>query len=218
MDSRVLVPRPETELIVETILHSVQDRSGSYQILDMGTGSGCIGLSLLKELKNAQLTALDISSNALEVFKENAESLQLSDRVRAINESCESASRLAPSLKGAFDSYDIIVANPPYIDPKDKDVCPNVVKHEPHVALFTEGGIQSPLRWMKEASRLLRNQESVFMMEFGVGQGDTLKQESSVEGVLNKVQLIQDYTHRDRFLIGWGCNHVDKMDLKRACK
>ena len=304
VDSRVLVPRPETELMVEKILHWVDNKSYPYRILDMGTGSGCIGLSLAKELTNSRLTAVDISVEALEVFKENMESLQLSDRVTMIHSDVVNLAQISRSVPTAttgplavpgrtpstgFDRlsgmlstpfrprslahqsfstlvtktcerreqlplnvttrppvtarplderrgtdeerleaylryvegkrrgrqqslsprgeqlqsfYDIVVANPPYIAPEDPDVCRNVVEYEPHIALFTERGLEAPIAWMKQVPYLLKHQGAVFMMEFGLGQGDELKKQLENLQVFDRVQLIPDYTCRNRFLYG----------------
>ena len=201
MDARVLVPRPETELIVEQVLQwTNQNKNHPYQILDMGTGSGCIGLSLCQELKNSQLTAVDISTEALDVFKKNTKNLSLSKRVRAVHGDV-SLPQKKQGNSWSQGPYDIIVANPPYIDPEDRNLCPNVRQYEPPIALFSEKGISSPLKWLEQATSLLRDSKSIFMMEFGLGQGDNLRQEAQSRGYFNNVQLLQDYTHRDRFLI-----------------
>ena len=201
VDARVLVPRPETELIIEQVLQwASQNKDHPYQILDMGTGSGCIGLSLCQELKNSQLTAVDISTEALDVFKKNTKSLNLSHRVRAVHGDVSLPQRKRGNC-WSQGPYDIIVANPPYIDPEDKNLCPNVIQYEPPIALFSEKGISSPLKWVGQAASLLRDSKFIFMMEFGLGQGDNLRQEAQNRGYFNRVQLLQDYTHRDRFLI-----------------
>ena len=196
VDSRVLVPRPETEKIVERILSQESFSQKKCQILDMGTGSGCVGLSLVKELDLARLTAVDISTGALEVFYENAKRLQVFHKVQTFL--CDLTSLKPPY---PLRVYDIIVANPPYIAFEDMEVCPDVVQYEPHVALFTEGGIKAPLTWLKKASGLLKPQ-GIFMMEFGLGQGPFLLKKARELKVFDKVELVFDDTHRERFIYG----------------
>lgn len=191
VDARVLVPRPETELIVEKVLHWIKDKKHPYGILDMGTGSGCIGLSLSKELENSQLTAVDLSEKALAVFGENTKSLQLSQRVTPIH---SDVAHLHQILNRG--SYDIVVANPPYVPHGDRKVCKNVVAYEPHMALFAEK--TTGVLWMKQALYLLRDQGAVFMMEFNWEQGDELKKQAQKMGEF--VQLVPDYNHRNRLL------------------
>ena len=126
VNSSVLIPRPETEELIRLILKEVIDEK---EILDIGTGSGCIAISLAKNLSNAKVTALDISSDALEVAKENA---------KLNNVSIE----FIHSDIFEFQSdkkYDIIVSNPPYVTESQKfEMKKNVLNFEPGLALFVE--------------------------------------------------------------------------------
>ncbi len=198
VDKRVLVPRPETEGIVEKVLQwGGKNKNQPYQILDMGTGCGCIGLSLAKQLsKKISLDALDLSLEALDVFQKNAQQLGLSKQVTSINLDAHCAAKSLP-----HNFYDIIVANPPYISHNDTEVCKNVLKYEPAMALFSQKGWQAPMLWMKQASYLLKKKNSIFIMELGLGQGDLLKEEAQKLPSLGQIQLIKDYTGRKRFLL-----------------
>ena len=126
VNSSVLIPRPETEELIRLILKEVIDEK---EILDIGTGSGCIAISLAKNLSNAKVTALDISSDALEVAKENAKLNNVS--IEFIN---------ADIFEFQSDKkYDIIVSNPPYITESQKfEMKKNVLNFEPGLALFVE--------------------------------------------------------------------------------
>ena len=130
VDQNVLVPRPDTELIVEEVLKFSKKRF-KLQILDIGTGSGCILLSLLKEAPSFYGTGIDISKKSINVSKFNAKMLNLTNRVKFYNSDVD---------KFKIGKYDIVVSNPPYIELLklkylDKDLC----KFEPKIAL--NGGI-----------------------------------------------------------------------------
>lgn len=122
----VLIPRPETELLVEDVIKTVGNTKTT--IVDIGTGSGCIAITLAKELPNASVIALDISESALEVAQKNA--TQLNASVQFVHTDI-----LTQSLPGT--NLDIIVSNPPYIAFAEKETMrENVLAHEPHTALF----------------------------------------------------------------------------------
>lgn len=123
-----LIPRPETEELVDMIVREAGERS-DLRVLDIGTGSGCIAIALARNLRFPQVSAIDISPRALDVARENARDL----RTR-INFSCADALALTPPAAPAFD---IIVSNPPYIARHEQaDMDSNVLDHEPHSALF----------------------------------------------------------------------------------
>lgn len=122
----VLIPRPETEELVRMITDRCRGRSG-LRVLDVGTGSGCIAVTLAAELKQAEVVAVDVSESALEVARENARRHRVSvDFVR-----CDMLQ------EGPSGHFDLIVSNPPYVTLQEKDeMRPNVLRYEPHRALF----------------------------------------------------------------------------------
>lgn len=129
-----LIPRPETEELVEWIIknHSAQNQDVQLNILDIGTGTGCIAISLAKHLPNAKVYALDVSKNALEVARQNAENNNVS--VQFINDDILNPNGFKSDFK-----FDIIVSNPPYVRQLEKqEIKPNVLNHEPHLALFVD--------------------------------------------------------------------------------
>lgn len=124
----VLIPRPETEELVEQIIK--QSTSATKQILDIGTGSGCIAIALKKYIPQASVTAWDISEEALHIARENAHS--------AGTEITFVQQDILQNNVALHPQFDIIVSNPPYIHPDEKNLMlPNVLDHEPHIALFT---------------------------------------------------------------------------------
>ena len=135
VNENTLIPRPETEELVEWILKSTKYelQSTKLRILDVGTGSGCIAISLAKNLPNAQVFAIDVSEKAMLIAKKNAEINNV--KINFIH---------ADILKiDSFDQlptqFDIIVSNPPYVRNLEKfEIKPNVLEYEPHLALFVE--------------------------------------------------------------------------------
>lgn len=134
----VLIPRPETEHVVETVLDLLKadgmttnergTRESRLRIVDVGTGSGCIALALAKELPQAEIHAIDISSAALEIAKANAARLQMEGRI---------CFQQGDSLQGARGEFDVVVSNPPYVGESEQDqVQLEVRKFEPRTAVF----------------------------------------------------------------------------------
>jgi len=159
----VLIPRPETELLVEKGLEFLKTtKAAQPKIFDFGCGSGCLGLSLLREMPQAVLTGFDVSAVAVEVSRRNARRLQLSQRASFVQKSIQDLE--------FQESADLIVANPPYIAPTDPQVEPHVAAYEPHLALYAEeNGFHEIRVWSEQAFRLLKA-NGMFVMEFGFGQ------------------------------------------------
>ncbi len=124
----ILVPRPETEIMIYKIIKLFKNRS--INILDIGTGSGCILLSILKELKNSRGMGIDISKEAIEIAKKNSKNLSLLNRSRF---------KVSDLSKFNIGKYDLIVSNPPYIPTNDiKKLSKDIINYEPNIAL--DGG------------------------------------------------------------------------------
>lgn len=129
VNKNVLIPRPETEELVDWILEDY-DSSGKIKILDIGTGSGCIAISLVKNLPNATVTALDISESALEIAHENASLNRV--EIEFLKQDILTPQRLPKK-------FDLIVSNPPYVrELEKKDMQRNVLEHEPDTALYVK--------------------------------------------------------------------------------
>lgn len=143
----VLIPRPETEELVELILvESRKSKVESLRILDIGTGSGCIPISLKKNLPDAKVFAVDVSENALEVAKENAKLNGVEVNFIKIN---------ILETEDLDQQFDIIVSNPPYVRMLEKEeIKPNVLEFEPHLALFVEDN--NPLLFYRKIAQLAK--------------------------------------------------------------
>ena len=131
VDENVLIPRPETEELVEWIIQNVRDNE-NLEIIDIGTGSGCIPVSLKKELQNVNVTAIDVSEKALSVARKNAKELNTEINFKLID-------FLNTGECSALLKYDILVSNPPYIPIAEKQIlAKNVADFEPGIALFVD--------------------------------------------------------------------------------
>ncbi len=130
VDKNVLIPRPETEELVEWVVKEARGQKSEIRILDVGAGSGCIPVSLKKKLENATVWSCDISNDALQVAKRNATTL-------AIDVNFIQLDFLNEEQREKLPAFDIIVSNPPYIPVKEKiEMQPNVLENEPPTALF----------------------------------------------------------------------------------
>lgn len=184
-----LIPRPETEELVDLIVKENLNFEG--RILDIGTGTGAIGISLDLALTKASVTAFDVSEDALKTAKINAEKLE--SKV-----SFGKQDILNPSYKG--ESFDIIVSNPPYVLNKEKkEMEPNVLKYEPHIALFVED--EDPLLFYREIikfshSYLNNNGKLYFEIneKFGQETADLMNIDFS------EVKIIKDLNGKDRII------------------
>lgn len=186
----VLVPRPETEFVVETALNL---KNNARKIADLGCGSGCIGLSLLKELPQAQLVSVDISEVAIEVTRENARSLGLSERATVVQSDVE---KWSPETE-----FDLVVGNPPYIARGDAQVQTSVHRFEPHEALYAaDQGLAALRNWSTKAWQHLRP-DGVIVFEFGSGQSRSVQEIMSKSGFQN-IQIVKDLNGIERVAAG----------------
>ena len=159
-----LIPRPETETVIEAALEAASGRERAIDILDLGTGTGCLLLALLSELANARGLGVDASVEALEVAAANASALGLSDRARF---------RLGDWSKGLRQRFDLIVANPPYI-PEDEigGLEPEVARFEPGLALSGGSDGLGCYRALAADIRRVMAPGARIVLEIGEGQGD----------------------------------------------
>jgi len=140
VDRSTLIPRPETEELVGMIIEDNLSKA-NLQIIDIGTGSGCIAIALAKRLKNSIITAIDISEDALRIAKENAKANEVQINTQ-LND-------ILVRENWLDETYDIIISNPPYISTKEfANMSPSVTKYEPEIALFVED--DDPLLFYKE--------------------------------------------------------------------
>ena len=166
VNSNVLIPRPDTEIIVEEVLKNIPLNS-SKNILDIGTGSGCIALSILRDRKKCHVKALDISKNALKVAKHNAKIQHLENRIRFINSNID---------KFYYGKYDIIVSNPPYIKSmRIKKLDEDIRTYEPKLSLDGGNDGFSQIREVIKKSSVLIKKKGKLFLEIGFDQSKETK-------------------------------------------
>ena len=219
VDENVLIPRPETEILVEEVLRHCEaakllcnypiypgfddkchceeqsDAAISLKIIDVGTGSGCIACMIAKNTKSSNISAIDISQEALKVAELNAEKLGVKDKITFI-------------LSDIFENidinekFDVIVSNPPYISIQEKkSLQPEVVLHEPHRALFTEDehGLDFYKKLIPQAKERL-NKNGYLAVEIGIFQSKDVAKLFEQAG-FQEIKIIKDYNKIDRFII-----------------
>ncbi|WP_439152729.1 peptide chain release factor N(5)-glutamine methyltransferase [Winogradskyella sp.] len=201
VNEHVLIPRPETEELVDLIIkcHSDKSEESHFTILDIGTGSGCIAVSLAKHLPKAKVYTLDVSKEALSIAQHNA-------KLNKVELTFIEADILDSDSYSAIDlefKYDIIVSNPPYVrELEKKEIKPNVLDNEPHLALFVAN--DNPL--------LFYNAIIDFAMQYLVGDGylyleinQYLGEETKqllMDADFKAVELLVDLNSNNRMLKG----------------
>ncbi|MDA8846796.1 peptide chain release factor N(5)-glutamine methyltransferase [Candidatus Pelagibacter sp.] len=187
----VLIPRPDSELIIEQVL-KIYSKDVQLQVLDIGTGSGCILLSILKERSNFYGTGIDISKKSINVSKFNANQLNLTNRAKFFHSSVDNFNN---------GKYDIIVSNPPYIEQLSlKYLEKDVVNFEPKLAL--SGGFDgfSKIRKVINKASILIKKNGKFILEIGFNQKNKVIKILKKEGFyVNKA--VKDYGNNDRCII-----------------
>ncbi|WP_066225326.1 peptide chain release factor N(5)-glutamine methyltransferase [Formosa haliotis] len=194
----VLIPRPETEDLISWIIESY-DALAKLRILDIGTGSGCIAISLAKHFKNAEVLAIDVSEDALQVAKQNAD-------LNGVYITCIKADILNIDIENHpefNEAFDVIVSNPPYVRQLEKpQMRANVLDYEPHLALFVDD--QDPLKFYKAITELskhnLVNQGELFF-EINEFLGEDMIHLLE-DHAFHEVELRQDLFKRNRMIKG----------------
>ena len=190
----VLIPRQDTETLVETVVERMNDRKDkNVKVLDIGTGSGCVGISIAKLCPNADVTLLDYSDAILEIAKENADNNGVCVNIQK----CDILEEI-PDGK-----YDVIVSNPPYIETDTIFSLDNIVSsYEPVEAL--DGGFDGLMfyqRIVEELADEIMNENSFIAFEIGYNQGEAVS-EILDEAEFSGVKVIQDPCENDRVVVG----------------
>ncbi|MDB4861131.1 peptide chain release factor N(5)-glutamine methyltransferase [Alphaproteobacteria bacterium] len=187
----VLDPRPETEGIVEESLKLIKNKQSSINILDIGTGSGALAISLAREFINANIMAIDISEEAIKVANVNINNKKLNNQIQLKK----------ATIDNINEKFDLIVSNPPYLTKKElENISYEIKNFEPYIAL--DGG-EDGLNFYREFSRKiyeLMNTKSYLILEIGEKQFDDCKEIFRVSG-LNFKKKTSDLQKKDRILV-----------------
>lgn len=188
VNKNVLIPRFETEELVEyTINYIKKIFNKKISIVDLGTGSGCIAITLKKEIAS-NITAIDISSEALEVARENAKKNEVEIKFIKNN-----------MLDNISDKFDVIISNPPYID-KNEEIMEIVKNNEPHLALYADNeGLYYYEKILKQAKNNL-NDKFIIAFEIGYKQGEKIKKIAKENYPNADIILKKDLQEKDRFI------------------
>ena len=201
LNEHVLIPRPETEELVTSVLNKISklerlhpiEKEKKLKILDIGTGSGCIPISLKRSLPFAEITAIDIANEALIIAQKNAS-------LNKVNINFIQQNILKTT--GLDDIYDIIISNPPYVRVSEKiEIKNNVLKNEPHLALFVEDN--NPLIFYSKIAELAKShltKNGTLFFEINQYLGKETAELIKLKG-FNKIQLKKDIFGHDRIII-----------------
>ena len=194
VDPRVLIPRPETEGLVDQVLAHLPDREAPLCITDLGTGSGCLAISLAQELPASRVLAYDLSEDALELARENAVHNGVSGRIEF--------ARLDLHADLPKMAVDLLVSNPPYVRQDEEVTLQPELKYEPRMALYDADaeGVSCYRRIAASFASWLRP-GGMAVFEIGAEQGAAVR--TLLEPVSQKVLVAQDLAGRDRYVIAW---------------
>lgn len=192
----VLIPRPETELLVDLARERLAGRAAP-RIAELGTGSGCIAVTLALELQDANSVASDVSAAALELARANRDALLKEGAARV---ELVEGDGLAPLLERAGRGYDLVVSNPPYIDPDQRDsLAPSVREHEPALALFApRDDVDHWVHALVEGAPRLLAPGGVLLVELGADQAGRLRPWCAQRGI--DARLHADLAKHERVL------------------
>jgi len=209
----VLIPRPETEILVEEAVKTVRSQESEVRsqntkihyselrtpdsklILDLCTGSGCIAVSLAKEIPDSQIYVVDISESALDVARENAERHSVVDKITFIQ------GNLFAPLRGLSLKVDLIVSNPPYVS-RDmmKDLQPEIRDYEPEIAVYAgDDGLDFYRRIISESPAYL-TQGGHLILEIGYGQAEEIKKLIEQSNAFADISITKDFAGIDRVI------------------
>jgi len=194
-----LIPRPETEILVEETLEAAREflmppRDRGLNMLDMGTGSGCIAVSLAKLMPKVKIDAVDISEKALKTAGENARSNSVIENIKFIQ------SDLFTNRRLRFMNYDMIISNPPYVATAEIGDLQPEIKHEPVISLDGgKRGLDFYRRIIAEAPDYLKD-GGFLIMEMGFKQKDSIKEIFQKSGYFEIIRIAKDYNNIDRVI------------------
>ena len=193
-----LIPRPETEHLVERAIDFLRQRPSPHYVLDLCTGSGCIAAAIAKNVKDIQVVATDICDNALKIAADNIRQHKLDDKVRLLCGDLFDA-----IIEGVDETqFDLIVSNPPYVSDDEYEKLEQNVKHyEPKLALWAGvDGLDIYQRILKKVDEFLKP-DGALMMEIGYAQGPAIQKMLEEASIFKDITIEKDFANNDRIAI-----------------
>lgn len=190
VNKNVLIPRPETEILVNDTIKIINEKVKNPKIIEIGTGSGIIAITLKKYINNSIITATDISKKALKVAKRNAKNKKQDIEFIKTN-----------LFEGIKERYDVLISNPPYIDYSDTNIDKNVKKYEPHLALFAPNEGTYFYEQILKNSKNILNKKNIILFEIGYNQKELLTKIVNKYYPNSKIIVKKDYNNYDRIMI-----------------
>jgi len=193
-----LIPRPETELLVQRAIEFLRTRHGTQFVCDLCTGSGCVAVAIAKNVPEARVIATDISAAALEVAARNVDKHRLVERITLLQ-----GDLFEPLVKPLdVEQFDLIVCNPPYVSAAEYEMLDkNVKEYEPKIALFAgDDGLDVYRRIIEKADQFLKP-EAVLMLEIGYAQGPAVKELLEQTEAFAEITIEKDVHDNDRIVI-----------------
>ncbi len=195
--SDCMIPRPETELLVQRAIEFLRTRRGVQFVCDLCTGCGCIAVAIAKNFPDSRIIATDISTAALRVAAQNVEKYQLKDGIKLLKG--DLFEPIMPHLD--VDKFDLIVCNPPYVSADEYEkLDKNVKDYEPKVALFAgDDGLDVYRRVIEKADHFLKP-DAGLMLEIGFAQGPAVKDMLEQTGAFAEIKIERDLHNNDRIV------------------
>ncbi len=198
VNQNVLLPRPETEILVEYLIDYFNEKDMErINIVEVGTGSGAIIVSLGHYLKNARILGIEIDKKAIEVTRKNIERYSLDDRLKV-----SQGNLLEPLIKREIKNLNLVVSNPPYISEKEMETLPPEVKQEPKKALYGgKDGLKFYKKLIPQANEVL-TKNGMIALEIGYNQAEEVEKILRDNDFTN-VDVRKDYADKDRFVLAY---------------
>ena len=193
-----LIPRPETELLVERAIEFLRTRNGEQFICDLCTGSGCVAVAIARNFANCRIVATDISDAALAVAEKNVAKHGLMNRIKLLQ-----GNLFEPDIAGLGPAkFDLIVSNPPYVSEHEyENLAPNIKDYEPKSALTAgKEGLDIIKRIIADTNQHLKP-VGILMLEIGNEQGNAVRNLLETAGYFDAVKIEKDYSNLDRLVI-----------------
>ena len=196
VDRRVLVPRPETEVVVEEALAALPEKGGAYRVADVGTGSGAIAVAVASERPASRVLAIDVSADAVAVARDNVERRALADRIEVL------LSDGPEELARRGEEFDAVLANPPYVATGEiAGLAVEIREHEPRVAI--DGGVDGlrEIRRLVPAAAQALRPGGTLIFEIGADQGGPATEIAEAAGMFERVRMRNDYAGLARVVV-----------------